>query len=59
MIAIERLHRADRKPDAVDRERVTLAQSAELRMRRSAGAHVIFGVHLEEADRLRCRDDVA
>src|SRR5580658_3949492 len=58
MIAIKRLHRADRKPDAVDRQRVALAQGAKLRMRRSAGAHVVLGVNLEKTDRLRGSNDL-
>src|SRR5262249_12789595 len=53
MITVERLHRADRQADAVERQGIALAQRGKLRMRRPAGAHVILRVHLEEADWLR------
>ena len=59
MLTIERRSRADRQADAVNRQRIEFAQRAELRMRRSAGAHVVLRVHLEEADRLRRGEDVA
>src|SRR5262249_18852775 len=53
MITVERLHRADRQADAVERQGIALAQRGKLRMRRPAGAHVILRVHLEEPDWLR------
>jgi len=43
----------------VYRQRIAFAQRAELRVRRSAGAHVILRVDLEESDRLRRGEDVA
>ena len=59
MVAIERLHRADRQSDAMDRQSIALAQRARVRMRWSAGAHIVFRMHLEEADRLRGGENVA
>src|SRR6516165_6787159 len=57
--AVKRLHRADRQSDAVQRERIAFAQSAQLRMWRPAGAHVVFRMDLEKTDRLRRGNDVA
>src|SRR5262249_60595424 len=59
MITVERLHRADRQADAVERQGITLAQGGKLRMRRPAGAHVILRVHLEEANWLRLDENGA
>src|SRR5258708_29899282 len=59
MVLIERSHRANRQPDTMHRQRMALAQRAELRMRWAAGAHVVLCVHLEEFDRLRARENVA
>src|SRR6267378_6633141 len=58
MVAIERLHRANRKSDAMHRQRIAFAQCAELRVRRSAGAHVVLRVDLEETERLRKGENV-
>ena len=58
MVAVERLHRADRQSDAMDRQGVTLAQGAELGVRRTASTHIVFRMNLEEADRLRRANDV-
>lgn len=52
MIAVERVHRTDGKTDAVNRQGITLAQCAQLCVRRAACAHVIFGVDLYEGERL-------
>src|SRR5579872_7349762 len=59
VIAVERLHRANRQTDTVNRQRVTFAQRGELRMGPPSGAHIVLGVDLEETDGLRGRDDVA
>src|SRR6266516_2303266 len=59
MITVERLHRADRQADAVERQGIALAQRGKLRMRRPASAHVILRVHLEEADWLRLDENGA
>src|SRR5216684_6245131 len=59
MVAIERLHRANRQPDAMYRQCIALAQRAELRVGRPAGTHIVLRMHLEESDRLRCGEDVA
>src|SRR5215470_20258613 len=59
MITVERLHRADRQADTVERQGIALAQGGKLRMRRPAGAHVILRVHLEEADWLRLDENGA
>ena len=56
--AVERLHRADRQADPVNGQGKILPQPAELGMRRAAGANVVLGVNLEEADGLRFGDDV-
>src|SRR5215468_10843918 len=59
MITVERLHRADRQANAVERQGIALAQGGKLRMRRPARAHVILRVHLEEADWLRLDENGA
>ena len=59
MVAIKRLRRANRQPDAMYRQCIALAQRAELRVRRPAGTHIVLRMHFEESDRLRCREDVA
>ena len=59
VVAIERLHRANRQSDAMHRQCIALAQRTKLRMRGSSGTHIILRVHLEEPDRLRGREDVA
>src|SRR6266513_1502447 len=59
MVAIERPHRADRQPDTMHRQRIAFSQSSKLRMRRSARAHVILGVNLDEPDRVCRRENVA
>src|ERR1700747_1704762 len=59
MVAIERLHRANRKSDPMHRQRIAFAQCAELRVRWSTGAHVVLRVYLEESERLRSGEDVA
>src|SRR6516225_683342 len=59
MITVERLHRADRQADTVERQGIALAQRGKLRMRQPAGAHVGLRVHLEEADWLRLDENGA
>src|SRR5262249_11615045 len=59
MITVERLHRADRPADAVERQGIALAPPGKLGMGRPAGAHVILRVHLEEADWLRLDENGA
>src|SRR5215475_14017561 len=59
MITVERLHRADRQADAVERQGIALAQRGKLRMRRPARTHVILRVHLEEANWLRLDENGA
>src|SRR5260221_4366088 len=58
MLGVQRPHRADRQPNAMYRQCVALAQRTELRVRRAAGAHVVFRMDLKEADRLRRGEDV-
>jgi hypothetical protein len=58
MLGVERPHRANRKPNSVERQSVEFAQGAELRVRGPACAHIIFGVDLEKAHGLRARNDV-
>src|SRR5262249_2477635 len=50
VIAVKRLLRADRQPDAVQRQRIAIADRSEIAVRRAAGAHVVLGMDLEEAD---------
>ena len=57
MIAVERLRRADGEADAMQRQRVGLAQKAQLRMRDAARAHVVLGMDFEKAERLALRRD--
>src|SRR5215467_496930 len=45
---VKRLRAADRHANAVERKRVVLADLAKRRMRRTAGAHVVFGVDFKE-----------
>src|SRR5216683_2978623 len=59
MVAIERPRRANRKPDAMHRQRIAFAQRSELGVRRAAGAHVVLGVDLEESERLWSGENVA
>ncbi len=59
MIAVERPVGADREPDAVQRQRVALADRGQVAMRRPAGAHVVLRVHLEEAEVGAALEDVA
>ena len=58
MLAVERRFAADREADAMHRQREALAQRAQLRMRRPARAHVVFGMDFDEADRLPAGQDV-
>jgi hypothetical protein len=46
---VKRLRTADRHAYAVQRDRMVAADSFEGPMRRAAGAHVVLGMHLEEA----------
>src|ERR1700681_1842431 len=48
MGSVERLGTADRHADPVQRNRMVAADALKRLMRRSAGAHVVLGVHLEE-----------
>ena len=48
MRLVERSGRADRQADAVQRQRVKLADGVEAAMRRAARAHVVFRVDLEK-----------
>src|SRR5262245_14169493 len=50
MLAVERIGATDRQADAVNRQRIVGANSMQEMMRRTAGAHVILGVDLEEID---------
>src|SRR5258708_5335682 len=50
MVLIERPIGTDRQPDAVQRQRVLLANGRQITVRRAARAHVIFRMNLEEAD---------
>ena len=54
MRLVQRPRRADRQADAVQRQRVTLADGVEAAMRRAARAHVVFRVDLEKP-KLRAR----
>ena len=47
---VQRSRRADRQADAVQRERVERADRLEPPVRRTARAHVVLGVDLEEAE---------
>src|ERR1700730_700860 len=51
--AIERLPRTDVEPDAMQRKRVMFPQKSQLRMGGAPAAHIIFGMDLEKAERLR------
>src|SRR5215813_5143592 len=56
---IERLGTADRHAYAVQRNRMIVADALKRLMRRSAGAHVVLGVHLEETrQRAFCEDRI-
>src|SRR6202166_5403554 len=46
---VERLGTADRHAYPVQRNRMVAADALERLMRRSTGAHVVLGVHFEEA----------
>ena len=49
MRLVERLRPADRHAHAVQRHRIVAADAGQRVMRRAAGAHVVFGMNLEEA----------
>src|SRR5271170_2638089 len=57
MRLVQGLRSADRHAHAVQRNGMVAANSLEGAMRRAAGAHVVLGVNLEEAARLRPRED--
>ncbi len=50
MRLVERANASDRQPDAVQRQRVVLADAAEEVMEGPAVDHVVLGVHFEESD---------
>ena len=54
MSAVERPGRADREADAVQRQRIELADRIEAAMRRAARAHIVLRVDLEKP-KLRTR----
>ena len=58
MIAVERPHGPDRKPDAMDRERITFVQSCQLCVRRATLAHVILSMNFEKTERLLSFNDL-
>src|SRR6266850_3256134 len=59
MCSVERLGTTDRHAYPMQRNRMVAADALERLMRRSAGAHVVLGVHLEEAGlRAFCQDGV-
>src|SRR5262249_5036561 len=58
LFAMERRRRPDRQSDAVNRECETIAQRAQLRMRRTAGPHVVLGVNFDEVDQLVAGADI-
>ena len=49
MRPVERLRSADRHAHAVERDGIVPADAGQRVVRRAAGAHVVFGVDLEEA----------
>ena len=51
MLAIERLRRPDRQPDAMQRKRIESADRFKAAMGRPAGAHIVLGVDFEEPQR--------
>src|ERR1700726_4096400 len=57
MGSVERLGTAVRHAYPVQRNRMVAADAFERLMRRSAGAHVVLGVHLEEAGLRAFRQD--
>ena len=48
--AVERTFGADRQADAMQRQRIAVADRRQIAVRRPAGAHVVLGVDLEPAD---------
>ena len=57
MRLVQGLRSADRHAHAVQRNGMVAANSLEGAMRRAAGAHVVLGVNLKEAARLRPLED--
>jgi hypothetical protein len=47
---VKRTVRTDRQSHAVQRERIIGADRCEVTMRRTAGAHVVLGMHFEEPE---------
>jgi hypothetical protein len=58
MHPIERASAADRKANAMHRQRVVCANPVQEVMRRTARAHVILGVDLEEIDSVETGKDI-
>jgi hypothetical protein len=58
VVAIERGCTADRQADTVDRQRMISANPVQEVMRRTARAHVVLGVNLEEIDAAGAGQDV-
>ncbi len=50
MLAVERPGAADRERHAMQRQRIARAELGEQAMRRPALAHIVLGMHLEEAE---------
>ncbi|ODR99207.1 hypothetical protein AUC68_04145 [Methyloceanibacter methanicus] len=59
MAGIERPGAADGQPDAMQRERIPLADGRQIGMGRPAGPHIVLGVDLEPADIRRAIENVA
>src|SRR5581483_819774 len=59
MLAIERIRRAERKPDAVQADGIELPRLFQITQRRTAGAEVILAVDFEPADIRPAFDHVA
>ena len=57
MRLVERLRPADRHAHAVQRDRIVAADAGQRLVRRAAGAHVVFGMNLEEAVLLPLGED--
>lgn len=59
MIFVQRAIAADRQAEAVERQRILLADGRKVAMRRPSRTHVVLGMDLEETDIRRRIDDQA
>ena len=58
MSDVQRLIRTDGESDAVNRQRIVVANAAQIMMKRAAGDQIVFSVNLEETKIRAGRQDL-